>query len=133
MHNVKRYSTGMSCIRSFILVVIEILAIKIKNDNDIMGLPLNKKDTWNDLILKIFQHANDSTNMLKYTNFLRKAMETITELSKVAGPKLHLEKTECLLTVSFIDTCMHFNDSHIYGIKITKTCVKLLGYLPKTW
>lgn len=105
----------MSCIRSFILVVIELLAIKIKNENDIMGLPLNKKDTWNDLILKIFQHANDSTNMLKYTNFLRKAMETNTELSKVAGPKLHLEKPpECLLTVSFIDTCMHFNILILY-------------------
>lgn len=72
--------------------------------------------------------------MLKYTNFLRKAMETNTELSKVAGPKLHLEKPpECLLTVSFIDTCMHFNDSHIiHGIKITKTCIKSLGYLPRT-
>mgnify|MGYP000527767340 FL=1 len=63
--------------------------------------------------------------MLKDTNSLRKAIETITEFSKVAGPKLNLEKTECLLTGSFID--MYSNDSHIHGIKITKTCIKSLG------
>ena len=56
---------------------------------------------------------------------MRKAIETITEFSKVAGPKLNLEKTECLLTGSFID--MYSNDSHIHGIKMTKTCLKSLG------
>lgn len=53
---------------------------------------LKKNDTCNDLIFKIVQHADVCTNMLKDTNSLRKATETITEFSKVAGPKLNLEK-----------------------------------------
>lgn len=61
--------------------------------------------------------------MLKDTNSLKNAIEIINDFSKMAGPKLNLGKTECLLTGSFIE--IYSNDNSIHGVKINKNCVKL--------
>lgn len=73
--------------------MIEILAIQIKNNNDIKGRPLQNTTTLNDDNgIKIVQHADDCTNLLTDTKTSKKLLETITDLSNVAGPKLNPEK-----------------------------------------
>ena len=66
------------------IFVLEILAIQIKNDNEIKGLSFQKNKNNNDSI-KIVQHADDCTNLLQDANSLAKILTTISE---VAGPKL---------------------------------------------
>ena len=105
--------------------VIEILAIKIRNNNEIKGLSFQKLPLPNENNIKIVQHADDCTNMLKDTNSLIKLLEMIANFSNVAGPKLNIEKTECLLTGKYIN--IYSKDSYLHGIKITKTCIKSLG------
>lgn len=63
--------------------------------------------------------------MLKDTNSLKKAIEIINKFSKMAGPKLNLGKTECLLTGSFIE--IYANENSIHGVKINKNSVRSLG------
>ena len=48
----------------------------------------------------------------------------MSKFSNVAGPKLNLNKTECLLTGTYVNTFS--NDNHIHGVKIAKN-VKCLG------
>ena len=52
----------------------------------------------------------------KVTKFIKKNLrDTIECFSKVAGPKLNIYKTECILTGSFIN--MYENESFIEDIK----------------
>lgn len=104
------------------VIVIEILAVQIRKCEDINGLTFNENSG---KIIKIIQHADDCTNMLKDTNSLKNAIEIINDFSKMAGPKLNLGKTECFLTGSFIE--IYSNDNSIHGVKINKNCVKSLG------
>ena len=99
------------------IFILEILAIQIRKNDDIQGLSPGN--------LKIVQHADDCTNLLKDINSLEKALNTICEFSKVAGTKLNMEKTECLLTGNLID--MYQNEEHIAGVRIAKNYVKSLG------
>ena len=71
------------------------------------------------------QHADDCTNTLKDEESLEKTLHIIEEFSYVSGLKLNLEKTECILTGSFVQT--YSNETHIQGVKITNSCVKALG------
>lgn len=51
------------------VLVIEIQAVQIRKCKDINGLTFNEN---NGKIIKIVQHADDCTNMLKDTNSLKK-------------------------------------------------------------
>lgn len=66
-------------------------------------MPLQKNVSWNGFSIKIVQCADEYTNTLKDTNSLKKANGTITDLKTYS------------------------NDSHIHGVKLSKTCVKSLG------
>lgn len=68
------------------VIVIEILAVQIRKCEDINGLTFNENSG---KIIKIVQHADDCTNMLKDTNSLKNAIEIINDFSKMAGPKLN--------------------------------------------
>ena len=102
------------------IFVLEILATKIRSDRDIKGFTVDGTDA-----VKIVQHADDCTNALKDEKSLEKTLHIIEEFSHVSGLKLNLEKTECILTGSFVQT--YSNETHIQGVKITNSCVKALG------
>jgi hypothetical protein len=103
------------------ILVLEILAIKIRRDDNVHGLNINQNEKNN---LKIVQHADDCTNLLREPNSLKIALGIVNEFSNVAGPKLNLNKTECLLTGSYVNTFA--DDNHIHGVRIAKN-VKCLG------
>jgi hypothetical protein len=120
MHRGVRQGCPVSAL--LFILVIEILSVKIRKSDDIKGLTFNDNT---DNIIKIVQHADDCTNMLKDTNSLKKTLETINEFSNKAGTKLNLDKTECLLTGSFLST--YSRENSIHGVKIAKKYVKSLG------
>lgn len=106
------------------ILVLEILAIQIKSDNEIKGLSFQKNYATDDSI-KMIQHADDCTSMVKDIKSLTKVLKTISEFSRVAGPKLNIEKTECLLTGSLVNE--YAEETYIRGVRITKSCIKSLG------
>lgn len=73
------------------ILVLEILAVQIKSDNEIKGLSFQNNYVTDDSI-KMIQHADDCTSMVKDIKSLAKVLKTISEFSKVAGPKLNIEK-----------------------------------------
>lgn len=94
------------------IFVLEILASKIRNDEEIKGLSF--QNMTNNNSIKIVQHADDCTNLLRDAKSLKKVLKLISEFSEVAGPKLNLEKTECLLTGSFIN--MYTDEQYINDV-----------------
>ena len=97
----------------FILIA-EILAIKIRNNNDIKGILVQ------DSILKISQYADDMTLILSDFQSISASIKAISEFSKVAGPKININKTEGL----FIGTSQHCDITNYTGIKMNKTSAK---------
>lgn len=75
--------------------------------------------------IKMIQHADDCTSMVKDIKSLKKVLKTILEFSKVAGPKLNIEKTECLLTGPLVNK--YAEETYIRGVRITNSCIKSLG------
>lgn len=73
----------------------------------------------------MIQHADDCTSMVKDIKSLAKVLKTISEFSKVAGPKLNKEKTECLLTGSLVNK--YEEETYIRGVRIATSCIKSLG------
>lgn len=106
------------------ILVLEILAVQIKSDNEIKGLSFQKNYATDDSI-KMIQHADDCRSMVKDIKSLTKVLKTISEFSRVAGPKLNIEKTECLLTGSLVNE--YAEETYIRGVRITKSCIKSLG------
>ena len=70
--------------------------------------------------IKIVQHANDCTNLLRDAKSIKKLLKLISEFSEVAWPKLNLEKTDFFIN-------MYADKQYINGGKIAKNCVKPLG------
>ena len=73
--------------------------------------------------LKIVQHADDCTSILY--KFLENRIGNNKRFKKCCRPKLNLQKTQSLLTGSFIEK--YSGESYIHGVKITKPCIKSLG------
>ncbi len=99
----------------FILAV-EILAISIKNNTNIKGYKIDEQE------IKIVQHADDSTLLLRDKNSIKEALLSINEFSKVTGLKLNINKTEGIWTGSFKNNEKEFND-----ICFNKETIKCLG------
>ena len=78
----------------FILVV-EIMAVKLKSDPDLKGMEIKLKDKRR--IITLSQYADDSTLVLDDITQIRRAIDILTEFGEVAGLKLNLGKTEALL------------------------------------
>ena len=71
----------------FILCV-EVMAITIKNNNNISGIKIDDKE------IKIVQHADDSTLLLDNKDSVVEAINEVNRFSKVSGLNLNLSKTE---------------------------------------
>ena len=74
----------------FILTT-EILASRINSSKDINGFKTGNNE------IRMLQHADDSTNTLKDINSVRHVIDIVNKFSVVAGPKLNIQKSECML------------------------------------
>ena len=88
------------------ILVAKVLAIKIKENNNISGFSLPNMMHE----IKSVQHADDLT--MKNVISLRHGLETIKSFCLHAGSKINIGKTECMLLGSLKDT---FNEKD--GIK----------------
>lgn len=71
----------------------------------------------------MLQHADDSTNTLKDIDSVRHVIDIINKFSVVAGPKLNIQRSKCMLFRPLRNVC-----NHIDGIRIiTSEPVKILG------
>ena len=76
-----------------------------------------------DTTFKISQYADDLTLILSDLQSVSSSINTIKQFSKVAGPKLNLDKTEGLL----IGNLKNSNIEEYMGISITNRLTKVLG------
>ena len=74
----------------FILTT-EILASRINSSKDINGFKTGNNK------IRLLQHADDSTNTLKDINSAKHVIDIVNNFSVVAGPKLNIQKSECML------------------------------------
>ena len=72
-------------------LVVEILAIKIKNNSDIKGYKISVGRYTKEI--KISQYADDSTVMLQDENQIPAFLKEIEQFSKLAGLTLNMQKT----------------------------------------
>lgn len=98
------------------LLVVEIMAIKIRQNNDIKGF------SFGDVELKLTQYADDSTLLLLDLESIGYAIVEISKFSGVSGLKLNILKCEGM--------CLGKNPNFIEsykGIKFTKSPIKCMG------
>ena len=100
----------------FILVV-EVLAVKIKNNKSIKGFQFNTHK------VKISQYADDMMLILSDINSVTHGLSKIEEFTKAAGPKLNFSKTEGLLIGSLRNSTLKTYS----GISLSNECLKCLG------
>ena len=92
----------------------EILAIKIKSDNSITGIRIDRLiPTSLKNEIKILQYADDLILTLANEESLRKCLKIVREFSEIAGPVLNINKSE------IIGTCQYKTLSEIGNIKTT--------------
>lgn len=100
------------------LFIAEILAIKLKINNDIKGIKIANMSTE----IKNLQHADDVTLALRDMLSLDKAIETVKSFCDHAGSKVNLNKTQCILLGKLKD-----KHSNIDEINVTNDAVRCLG------
>lgn len=100
------------------LFIAEILAIKLKTNNDIKGIKIANMST----AIKNLQHADDVTLALRDMLSLDKAIETVKSFCDHAGSKVNLNKTQCILLGKLKD-----KHSNIGEINVTNDAVRCLG------
>ncbi len=99
----------------FILSV-EILAINIRNNKDIKGFKCDEST------IKTSMYADDSTLLLENLDSLSVALNVINDFSKVAGPRLNMNKTEGILLGTLKNTIDMYN-----GVRFTNDSIRCLG------
>jgi hypothetical protein len=72
------------------IVVVEVLAIKIRGDDNIKSIKIGEKE------IKVIQMADDTTCFLKDIQSLRVLLYTLEDFKKYAGLKLNLTKSEAM-------------------------------------
>ncbi len=99
----------------FVLAV-EIMAISIRNNNTIHGFQCNDSE------IKESMYADDTTLLLSDLDSVDNAITAINNFSKVAGPKLNMNKTEGILLGPLKDSIRSYNE-----INFTNDAVRCLG------
>ena len=100
------------------LFVAEILAIKIRTNDQIEGFKFNNIQKE----IKSVQHADDLTLALKNIVSVEHAVETIDVFCRHAGSKININKTEYILMGHLAGTY-----DNIQGINVNTNVVKCLG------
>ncbi len=99
----------------FILAV-EIMAVKIREDENIEGFTFGKKE------IKLSQYADDTTLILSNIQSVTTALHIITEFSKYSGLKLNLDKCEAV----GLGQLKNYNGIFA-GIRFTQDPIKCIG------
>ena len=102
------------------LLVVEILAIKIKSDPNFKGISLIHKNKLTKY--KVRQFADDMSLFLYSPDYIQNALDIITPFSYVSGLKLNMSKTEALGIGIYKN--IEFDTK---GLKLAKTPVRCLG------
>ena len=100
------------------IFVAEILSNKINNNDSIEGFTTTNFENE----INSIQHADDMTITLKDIESLKQAIKTINNFCELAGSKINISKTECILLGILKD-----KHETIEGINVTKTAVMSLG------
>ena len=99
------------------LFVAEILALKIRENDDIPGIKINCSTE-----MKTIQHADDLTLSLKNEKALDKSLKVIHSFCNITGTKVNIAKTQCILLGGLKN-----RHAKLFGIDITNRAVKCLG------
>ena len=97
------------------VICVEILAIAVRNDENIKGIKISDSET------KLLQFADDTTAILADLNSAQALLKLLDDFEKVSGLKLNVMKTEAM----WIGSLQNCEDEPL-GFK-WKTCVKFLG------
>ena len=99
------------------VIAIEILAIAIRNQENIKGIRISGLET------KLLQFADDTTAILADLNSAQAMLKLLNDFEKVSGLKLNVMKTEAMW-IGSLQSC----EEEPLGIR-WKKCVKFLGIL----
>ena len=102
------------------LLVVEVLAIKIRNNNKIEGIRIPNYDKVNKTEIKISQLADDTTLFVDSIQSGNEAMKEVTAFGMYAGPKLNFVKTQTLALNGDFQECVD-------GLQWSEEPVKYLG------
>ena len=101
----------------FILAV-EILALNVKQNQNIKGFVLNERDQ---KMVKLSQYADDTISILRDHTDIPEMLNVISKFGDVSGLRLNLPKTEGIWLGR------DKNNPDMYGIKFTSGPVRCLG------
>ena len=99
------------------LFVAEILALKIRENDNIPGIKFNGSTE-----IKTIQHADDLTLSLKNEEALNMSLKVIKSFCNITGTKVNIAKTQCILLGGLKN-----KHDNLFGIDITNRAVKCLG------
>jgi len=99
------------------VIAVEILGIEIRHNQCIKGFVVEETEH------KISQYADDGIIMVSDTNSILVALDTVKAFSKVAGPKLNMQKVEGV----WMGPLKHRMPNDYGGIKWTDGPVRCLG------
>ena len=92
--NIERGIKQGCCVSPLLFIlVVEMMAIKIRSNESISGLSINK-DAHNTNPIKILQYCDDTTLCLKSSSELTSAIKIIDNFSNIAGLKLNKTKSK---------------------------------------
>ena len=103
------------------ILAIELLAIKIRTDNEILGFKFKDNE------IKLSLYADDMTIAVQDLNSAQKVFDTLIQFSKHSGLKVNVKKSEGMWIGED-----KMNDSQPFGIKWPKTPIKALGIYHST-
>ena len=109
-----RQGCPLSCYL-FILVV-EILAIKVRTSNAIKGITVSKKE------IKVSQLADDTSLFISNTNSIKPVLDTLGQFQNLSGLKANIEKTKF-----YNISATEFDDRYMQGFNFSKDKINLLG------
>ena len=102
------------------LLVVEILAIKLRSDTQVKGLKISN------LEYKILMMADDMTLALTDINSIDKAITNFNKFHKISGLKLNLNKTE-IIPIGKLAGTIPILPNHLSQIKVKNGPFKALG------
>ena len=102
---------------AFFVIVVEMLAIKIRKADNIKGIQIGDTEH------RIIQYADDATICMRDLNSVKHTLDIIHEFSNHAGPKLSLTKTKGILLGPLKDLGLR----RYQNITWTGNPVKVLG------
>ena len=116
-HMNRRIRQGCPISAILYLFVAEILALKIRNNEDIPGIKINDITE-----IKTIQHADDLTLSLKNEDSLRNSLDDIQSFCNITGTKVNITKTQCILLGGLKN-----KHNNLFGIDVANQAIKCLG------